>query len=111
MNTVAIPLYNLLWVDVGDASITIKFAEKASKSKVRANSLTYPYELPARSAVEAWTAKLLNTAYRSAWGPVVVEVRRQLTTRDSLDTTATIQSPHKSLRRPGKRRTAVRDGV
>lgn len=60
-----IPLYNLLWVEVGDASVTIKFAAKASKSSVKASSLMYPYEIPARSAVEAWAAKLLSAAYGS----------------------------------------------
>jgi sphingosine kinase len=62
---VSVPLYNLLWIDVGASSVTIKYAAPA-KASVKAASLTYPYEFPCHDEVEKWVMSLLDVAYGEA---------------------------------------------
>lgn len=58
-----IPLYHVLWTDVGQTAITLKFAEVISKSSVKTTSLAYPFGDCARGTVEGWASSLLGRAY------------------------------------------------
>lgn len=61
-----IRLYDMLWVDIGETAITLKFAESVSKSSVKPASITYPFEGSAREKVEEWVSNLLAKAYEGS---------------------------------------------
>lgn len=58
-----IPLYNVLYAEVGESTLTIKFATKVSRTTVKPSSLSYPYEPAHHTVIEEWSTRLLNAAY------------------------------------------------
>lgn len=64
--TRAIHYYNVLWADLSQNAITIKYAEPTSKHDVAVASLHYPVHQEQKDRAEAWVAKLLDRAYGKA---------------------------------------------
>ncbi|PQE06333.1 sphingosine kinase protein [Rutstroemia sp. NJR-2017a WRK4] len=62
-NTRSIPFYNVLWAEVEDSQITIRYASPTSKTRVKPAALTYSIESISVEAVEKWITKLLDRAY------------------------------------------------
>ncbi|KAL7270707.1 sphinganine kinase lcb4 [Rhizina undulata] len=61
----SIPLYEVLWAELGDASIILHFAE-ITKSNAKPATLTYPLEPDLRSAAEQWVKDLIKKAYQDS---------------------------------------------
>ncbi|EEH46778.2 uncharacterized protein PADG_02876 [Paracoccidioides brasiliensis Pb18] len=61
-----IPYFNILWADISDGYITVKYAEQVSKKDLRLGSLYYPVSSENRSKAGAWIEKLLDLAYGKA---------------------------------------------
>jgi len=62
-NTRAIPFYNVLWAELKDSELTLRYASPASKTVVRAATLKYPIEYQMVEQVNKWTKKLLDRSY------------------------------------------------
>ncbi|KAI5812411.1 sphingoid long chain base kinase [Pyronema omphalodes] len=61
--TLSIPLYNLLWIDVGASSITIKYAAP-TKTSIKPASLTYPYSgAQHEGSITTWVTSVLDRSY------------------------------------------------
>lgn len=61
--TLSIRLYDILWVNIGETVITLKFAKIISKFSAKPAALSYSFEEPARETVEKWASNLLVRAY------------------------------------------------
>lgn len=61
--TQAIPFFNVLWADLSDFDITIKYAKPSSKNVVRVASVNYLVEKAQQGYAKSWVSKLLDRAY------------------------------------------------
>ncbi|MCJ1348164.1 sphinganine kinase lcb4, partial [Peltigera leucophlebia] len=61
--TRAIPFHNILWAELTDFEINIRYARSRSKTLVRAASIIYPIEKTERQRAASWVSNLLNYAY------------------------------------------------
>ena len=61
--TQAIPFFNILWAELSDFDISIKYAKPASTGVVRVASIIYLVEKPQQGYAKSWVSKLLDRAY------------------------------------------------
>ena len=61
-NTRSIPFYNVLWASLVNSTITINYCASASKTVVRAQTLSYPLSSTPELAT-VWLHKLLDRSY------------------------------------------------
>lgn len=61
--TQAIPFFNILWAELSDFDITVKYAKPTAKNVVRVASVNYLVEKPQRGYAQSWVTKLLDRAY------------------------------------------------
>ena len=61
--TQAIPFFNVLWAELSDFDITIKYAKPASKNVVRVATVNYLVEKAQQGYAKSWVTKLLDRAY------------------------------------------------
>ncbi len=61
--TQAIPFFNVLWAELSDFDISIRYASTTSKNIVRVASVNYLVEKPHQGYAKSWVAKLLDRAY------------------------------------------------
>ncbi|KAL6717988.1 sphinganine kinase lcb4 [Lecanora helva] len=61
--TQAIPFFNVLWAELSDFDITIKYAKPASTNVVRVATINYLVEKAQQGYAKSWTSKLLDRAY------------------------------------------------
>ena len=62
-STRAIPLFNILWAELFEFSITVHYAKPTSKRAVRVDYINYNLETVDRRAAAAWISRLLDRAY------------------------------------------------
>jgi sphingosine kinase len=62
----SIPLFNVVWAEVADGSITIHHVEQKSKTDVAVRRLSYPVSQEQNALAEGWTRQLLDLAYGRA---------------------------------------------
>lgn len=62
-NTRAIPFYNILWAELLDSELTIRFASQSAKNRVLATTLSYPVEYQMVELVNQWVTRLLDRSY------------------------------------------------
>jgi len=65
-NTRAIPFYNILWAEVTDSELTIRYAHPTSKDSVRAEQVKYPIEYQQVELANRWVARLLDRSYKES---------------------------------------------
>lgn len=61
--TRAIPFFNVLWAEVTDLEVTIRYAHAVSSRIVRPALISYPLDKTNRTHASAWVAHLLDRAY------------------------------------------------
>jgi sphingosine kinase len=61
--TKAIPFFNVLWAELSDFDIIIRYALPTSKNVVRVATVEYQVDKADRPRVTVWIAKLLDRAY------------------------------------------------
>lgn len=64
--TRSIPYYNVLWADLAQNAIIIKYAHPTSKHDVSVASVHYPINGEQKERAGVWVAKLLDLAYGDA---------------------------------------------
>ncbi|PGH07720.1 hypothetical protein AJ79_06197 [Helicocarpus griseus UAMH5409] len=62
----SIPFYNILWAEISQDYITIKYGEQVTKSDVTLGSVYYPINVEYKSKAEVWIGKLLDLSYGKA---------------------------------------------
>lgn len=61
--TQAIPFFNVLWAELSDYDITIKYAKPSSKNVIRVATVNYLVEKAQQGYAQLWVSKLLDRAY------------------------------------------------
>ncbi|KAF2804824.1 sphingoid long chain base kinase-like protein [Mytilinidion resinicola] len=61
--TRSIPFFNILWAELSESDITIRYARTVSKETVRVAYINYTMEKTDRAFVDAWIERLLDRAY------------------------------------------------
>ncbi|EER39605.1 sphingosine kinase [Histoplasma capsulatum var. duboisii H88] len=62
----SIPYFNILWAELSDNYITIKYADQVTKKDVTLRSVQYSVNLENKSKAKTWTQELLDLAYGKA---------------------------------------------
>ncbi|KAF8477050.1 ATP-NAD kinase-like domain-containing protein [Kalaharituber pfeilii] len=65
-STRQIPLYDILWAQLSNSTLTIDYAEHKSKTNVKPATLEYPIKDLDEGIVEGWCSLLLERAYGEA---------------------------------------------
>ncbi|EON67418.1 hypothetical protein W97_06671 [Coniosporium apollinis CBS 100218] len=61
--TLAVPFFNILWAELSDWEIAIRYARQVSKDVVRPAYVNYTIDKNDRVHAQAWIEQLLNRAY------------------------------------------------
>ncbi len=61
--TQAIPFFNILWAELKECEITIRYARPASKEVVRVATISYTVDKVNQGHAAAWISQLLHRAY------------------------------------------------
>ncbi|KAL8897932.1 MAG: hypothetical protein Q9192_002335 [Flavoplaca navasiana] len=61
--THAIPFYNILWAELSEFEISIRYAKPSGANVVRVSTINYPTEKPYHPRAISWVEHLLDRAY------------------------------------------------
>ncbi|KAL8904995.1 MAG: hypothetical protein Q9171_006841 [Xanthocarpia ochracea] len=64
--THAIPFYNILWAELSEFEISIRYARPTAANVVRVSTINYPLEKPDHPRAVSWVERLLDRAYGEA---------------------------------------------
>ncbi|KAL8669591.1 MAG: hypothetical protein Q9168_005831 [Polycauliona sp. 1 TL-2023] len=61
--TLAIPFYNILWAELSEFEISVRYANPSGANVVRVSTIHYPIEKPYHPRAVSWVQRLLDRAY------------------------------------------------
>ncbi|KAL8736173.1 MAG: hypothetical protein Q9166_000328 [cf. Caloplaca sp. 2 TL-2023] len=61
--THAIPFYNILWAELSDFEVSVRYASPTKTNVVRVSTINYPVEKPGHPRATSWVESLLDRAY------------------------------------------------